>query len=255
MKKEELNFKLSADLYDEQMNWENRFSVEKDFFYGIFKSNNAKKLLDIGCGPARHAQLFSTVLEEVYAMDPSQEMLDYAKEKVVKSENIKLINGGFKDLVNLKTGNFDIITCLGNTLPILETRRRVKSALKITRKKLKKGGTAIFQFINFEQDMVEKNRYYQPKILHKDNKIYLFNRHFEYGKIKTRVDFMTTVLNDKNGIEIFDINTFMMCTLKTRIFQKMALNSGFKKIDYFGNDTRESFNKAKHVGLFAILRT
>ncbi|MCE5329079.1 hypothetical protein LLG07_01915, partial [bacterium] len=155
---------------------------------------------------------------------------------------------------NLKIGNFDIITCLGNTLPVLETRKKVKNALKITRKKLKKGGIAIFQFINFEQAVVEKNRYYQPKILCKNNKTYLFNRHFEYGKLKTRVDFMTTVLNDKNDIESFDINTSMMCTLKTRIFQKMALNSGFKKIDYFGNDTKESFNKAKHISLFAILR-
>ena len=254
MKKKESNFKLSAELYDEQMNWENRFNIEKDFFYGIFKSNNARKLLDIGCGPARHAQLFSSFIDEVYAMDPSQEMLDYAKEKVVKSENINLITGGFKDLINLRVGDFDVITCLGNTLPILETRKKVKSALKITRKKLKKHGIAIFQFINFEQDMIEKNRYYQPKILHKNDKTYLFNRHFEYGKLKTRVDFTTTVLNDKNDIEVFDINTFMMCTLKTRIFQKMASNCGFKKIDYFGNDTKESFNKSKHISLFAVLR-
>jgi len=33
------------------------------------------------------------------------------------------------------------------------------------------------------------------------------------------------------------------------------LNCGFKKIDYFGNDTKESFNKSKHISLFAILRT
>ncbi|MCL5069732.1 MAG: class I SAM-dependent methyltransferase [Actinobacteria bacterium] len=136
MKKEESNFKFSPELYDKQMNWENRFNVEKDFFYGIFKSNDSKKLLDIGCGPARHAQLFSSFIDEVYAMDPSQEMIDYAKEKVVKSGNVKLITGGFKELVNVRVGDFDVITCLGNTLPILETRKKVKSALKVTRKKL-----------------------------------------------------------------------------------------------------------------------
>jgi len=256
MKKEESNFKFSPEFYDKQVNWENRFNVEKDFFCSIFKSNNSKKLLDIGCGPARHAQLFSSFIDEVYAMDPSQEMIDYAKEKVVKSGNVKLITGGFKELVNVKVGDFDVITCLGNTLPILETRKKVKSALKVTRKKLKKGGIAIFQFINFEQEMIEKNRYYQPKILRGDDgRTYLFNRHFEYGKMKTRVDFITTMLNIKNDIEIFNVNTTMMCTLKTRIFGKMALNSGFKKIDYLGNDTKESFNKSKHISLFAILRT
>ncbi|MDD5659269.1 MAG: class I SAM-dependent methyltransferase [Actinomycetota bacterium] len=256
MKNEKPNFKFDAELYDEQINWEARFNVEKDFFYNIFKSNNSKRLLDIGCGTARHAQLFSSFVEEVYAMDPSQEMIDYARERVVKSENVKLLTGGFKDLANIKIGNFDTITCLGNTLPILENRRKVKSALKSIKKRLNKGGIAIFQFINFEQSMIEKNSYYQPKIIRRDDgRIYLLNRHFEYGKIKTRADFITTVLDSENDIEIFNVDTTMMCTLKIRIFQKMALNCGFKKIHYLGNDTKESFNKAKHISLFATLKT
>ncbi|MCL5771884.1 MAG: class I SAM-dependent methyltransferase [Actinobacteria bacterium] len=254
MQTEKPNFKFSPDLYDEQVNWENRFKVEKDFFYQLFKSNDVKKVLDIGCGTGRHAQLFSSFVDEVYAMDPSHEMINYAKEKVITSENIKLMYGGFNELSKIKENNFDAITCLGNTLPVLETRKKVKNALKITRKKLKKGGIAVFQFINFEKDMIEKNRYYQPKVLHKENKTFIFNRHFEYDKLKTRVDFIVTILNYKNEIETFDVDTTMMCTLKTRIFNKMALNSGFKKIKYFGNNTNEIFNKTKHISLFALLK-
>ncbi len=255
MKIKESNFNFSPDLYDEQINWEKRFNTEKDFFFGLFNSNNTKKLLDIGCGTGRHAQLFSTVVDEIFAMDPSKEMIDYSREKVIKSKNVRLIHGGFKELSNITENDFDMITCLGNTLTLLETRKKVKNALKITRKKLKKGGIAIFQFINFEKEMIEKNRYYEPKIIHKDSKTYIFNRHFEYDKLKTRVDFITTILDEKNGIETFDVNTTIMCTLKVRIFNKMALNSGFKKINYFGNDTKGSFDKLKHLSLFAILKT
>ena len=67
------------------------------------------------------------------------------------------------------------------------------------------------------------------------------------------MDFIVTILNYKNEIETFNVDTTMMCTLKTRIFNKMALNSGFKKIKYFG-DTNEIFNKSKHVSLFALLK-
>lgn len=255
MEIKESNFKFSPELYDEQVNWGKRFATEKDFFFNLFNSNNTKKLLDIGCGTGRHAELFSAFAAEVYAMDPSKEMIDYSREKVIKSKNVKLINGGFKELANITESDFDTITCLGNTLPLLETRKKVKNALKITRKKLKKGGIAVFQFINFEKEMIEKNRYYEPKVIRKDYKTYIFNRHFEYDKLKTRVDFITTVLDEKSNIETFNIDTTIMCTLKIRIFNKMALNSGFKKINYFGNNTKDSFDKFKHLSLFAILKT
>ena len=255
MEIKESNFKFSPELYDEQVDWEKRFNTEKDFFFNLFNSNNTKKLLDIGCGTGRHAQLFSTFVDEIYAMDPSKEMIDYCREKVIKSKNVKLIHGGFKELANIAESGFDAITCLGNTLSLLETRKKVKNALKITRKKLKKGGIAVFQFINFEKEMIEKNRYYEPKVTHKDCKTYVFNRHFEYDKLKTKVDFITTVLDAKNNIETFNVDTTIMCTLKIRIFNKMALNSGFKKINYFGNNTKDTFDKSKHLSLFAILKT
>ena len=255
MEAKELNFKFSPELYDQQINWEKRFSTEKDFFFSLFNSNNTKKLLDIGCGTGRHAELFSAFVSEVFAMDPSKEMIDYSREKVIKSKNVKLIHGGFKELANIAEGDFDAITCLGNTLSLLETRKKVKNALKITRKKLNKGGIAVFQFINFEKEMIEKNRYYEPKIIFKDSKTYIFNRHFEYDKLKTRADFITTVLDDKNNIETFNVDTTIMCTLKIRIFNKMALNSGFKKINYIGNNTKDSFDKSKHLSLFAVLKT
>jgi glycine/sarcosine N-methyltransferase len=251
----ESNFKLSPELYDEMINWEKRFDAEKNFFFNLFNSNNSKKILDIGCGTGRHAELFSGFAGEVFAMDPSVEMINYAREKVIKSKNVKLIHGGFKELANIAESDFDAITCLGNTLPLLETRKKVKNALKIARKKLTKGGIAIFQFINFEKEMIEKNRYYEPKIIQKEGKIYVFNRHFEYDKLKTRVDFITTIIADKNNIEAFDVDTSIMCTLKVRIFSKMALNSGFKKINYFGNNTKDIFDKSKHLSLFAVLKT
>ncbi|MHB1346741.1 MAG: class I SAM-dependent methyltransferase [Candidatus Humimicrobiaceae bacterium] len=255
MEIKESNFKIGPELYDEIIDWEKRFSTEKDFFFSLFKSNNTKKLLDIGCGTGRHAQLFSSVVEKVYAMDPSKEMIDYSKRKVITSKNVGLIHGGFKELANISESDFDTITCIGNTLTLLETRKKVKNALKTTRSKLKKGGIAVFQFINFEKEMVEKNRYYEPKILHKDQKTYLFNRHFEYDKLKTRADFVTTVMDEHNNIETFDVDTTIMCTLKVRIFNKMALNSGFKKIYYLGNNAKDSFDKTKHMSLFAILKT
>jgi ubiquinone/menaquinone biosynthesis C-methylase UbiE len=250
---EQKKFNFTPELYDLQVNWPKRLETEKFFFPGIFKKRKISNLLDIGCGTGRHAQFFSDYVERITAVDPSDEMINYARENVIKSKNIELLRGGFEDLERLVAGKYDLIVCLGNTLPLLGNRRNVKLALKNTRKKLADGGLAIFQFLNFEPRIIEKNSYYQPKFFTKDNKKYIFIKHFEYGKVKTRGDFIITVLDAKDKVENFYVNSSDFCTLRKKLFLKMAENSGFKKIDLLNTDNNEFFDSKKHISLYALL--
>lgn len=246
------NFEFSPDLYDLQVNWTERLKKEKDFFSRIFKDNKIESVFDIGCGTGHHAEFFSGYTKQVIAIDSSGEMIDYAKKKVVKSPNVTLLKEGFERLEKIPYGKFDLITCLGNTLPILKNRRNVKQALKKTRNKLSPHGVAIIQFLNFNPDLMEKNRFYSPKVFEKDGKTYIVIKHFEYGKIETRVDFIINVIN-KNKSEDFFINSSYLCTLKINLFLKMARNSGFKKIKLLGPGGKEAFDSGKDISLLALL--
>ena len=247
------NFDYTPELYDLQVNWQQRLSKEKEFFEKIFAQKKVTNMLDIGCGIGRHAEFFSDYADSITAMDPSKDMINYAKEHVIRSGKIKLIEGGFENLGTLVRQQFDLIVCLGNTLPILGNRRNVKLALKNTRKKLVEGGLAIFQFLNFEPKMMEKNRFYAPKILNKGDKKYIFIKHFEFGKINTRVDFLITQLSSDEKIENFFVNTSYLCTLRKNLFLKMAANSGFKKIELMGTGGLEEFNKNIDISLYALM--
>lgn len=247
------NFDYTPELYDLQVNWQQRLAKEKKFYDKIFKQKKVRNMLDIGCGIGRHADFFSDYADSVTAMDPSEKMLDYAREHVVKSPKIKLVKGGFEDLLTLIPEKFDLIVCVGNTLPILENRRKIKLALKNTRKKLNSGSRAIFQFLNFEPKVIEKNMYYSPKILRKDDKNYVFMKHFEYGRVKTRVDFLITRLSSNDTIEDFSVRSSYLCTLRKNLFLKMASNSGFKKIEIKGTNGMAEFNKNTDISLYAIL--
>lgn len=247
------NFEYSPDLYDLQINWDFRLSKEKIFFDKIINNKKLKKILDIGCGTGHHAQLFSGMAESVTAMDPSAEMIEYAGKNIVKSGNVKLIAGGFEKIDTLFPQAFDMVTCIGNTIVLLENRKNVKHALKNVRKILAPGGFAVFQFLNFEPKIIDKNRYYQPKIVLKDGDKYIFMKHFEYGKVKTRAEFIITHLNSKDDIENFSVNTSFFCTLRKKLFLKMAHNSGFKKVVLYGADGKEEFNKNRDISLYAVL--
>lgn len=247
------NFKYSPELYDMQIDWEMRLAREKIFFEKIIKENKINKILDIGCGTGHHAQLFSGMVRSVTAMDPSAEMVDYAAENVIKSSNVTLVKAGFEKLADPAMETFDMIVVLGNTIVLLENRRNVKAALKNIRKKLSPGGIAVLQFLNFEPGIIEKNRYYFPKICKKDSTKYIFMKHFEYGKLKTRADFLIIHINKDDEIEDFYKNTSFFCTLRKNIFLKMASNSGFKKIMLLDKDGNNEFNKKTDLSLYALL--
>jgi ubiquinone/menaquinone biosynthesis C-methylase UbiE len=247
------NFEYTPELYDLQMNWPQRLLKEKDFFEKIIVERKVKNILEIGGGIGRHAQMFSEITDNVTLMEPSEDMLQYAKTNIIQSENVRLIKGGFEDIDRLIFENFDMITCLGNTLPILENRKNVKMALKLTRRKLVKGGLAIFQFLNFEPKIMEQNRFYAPRIFKKDTKKYIFLKHFESEKVKTRVDFMVIEMDSDDVILNFHSRSTMLCTLRQNLFLKMAYNSGFKKVELLGTGGAEEFDKNRHVSLYALL--
>ncbi len=248
----EKNFNFSPEFYDLQVNWKERLKKEKYFFSGVFKKNNIESVLDIGCGTGHHAQLFSGYVKKVVAIDPLEKNINYAAKNIIKSANVTLIKEGFEGLDKIPSSDFDLITTLGNTLSILGDRRKIKQALKRMRKKLTGRGLAIAQFLNFNSGVMEKNRFYQPKVFEEDGKTYIFIKHFEYGKIKTRVDFIITVLNE-NRVEDFFVNSSFLCTLKVNLFLKMAKNSGFKKIKLLGPGGKGVFDPKKDISLYALM--
>jgi glycine/sarcosine N-methyltransferase len=269
--KSKKNFDFSPALYDMQVNWPARFAKERGFFEKIISERSVNKILDVGCGTGRHAQLFSEIINAlkmgkkenqakseksrtiIIGIDPAAETIEYAKKSVVTSPDVKLFVGGFENLETLVAGQFELITCLGNTLVLLENRRRVKMALKAVRKKLVSGGLALFQFLNFEPKIIEKERYYSPKTFEKDGFRYITLKHFQYGKIKTMADFIKIKTGASSTIEDFQVNTSYMCTLRKNLFLKMAKNAGFKKIELFSPGGEEDFDKNRHVSLNALL--
>ena len=108
------------------------------------------------------------------------------------------------------------------------------------------------QFLNFGSKIIDDNNYYQPKVFEKDGNIYIFIKHFQYGRQKTRVDFVITEL-ESNKVEDFYVNSSYLATLKVSAFRSMAKNSGFKNIELLVTGGKVRFEPKKHIRLYALM--
>ena len=246
------NFDFNPEYYDLQVDWDKRMEKEKHFFDGIFGERDIKKVLEIGCGTGHHAELFAGYAQEIIAIDPDPDMVDFAGKNTIKAKNVTLYQKGFEDLETLPPGNFDLITSLGNTIAILGDRKKIKMALKNMKRRLAENGLVVLQFLNFSSAIIEKNNYYPPKVFEKDGYTFIFIKHFQYGKVKTRVDFVITRLKD-NKADDFYVNSSYLATLKVNMFKSMAKNAGFGKIRLIGAGGSEEFDPGKHISLYALL--
>ncbi len=224
-----------------------------EFFKDLFKKNDIKSVLDIGYMTGNHIKFFTGYAEKVTAVNLLKGPARHPGADKVEASGITTLKVKLEGLDRISEGPFDLVTCLGDTLPMLGKRKNVKLALKKIRNKLTASGLAIVRLLNFNSDIMEKNRYYNPKTFKKDGRSYVLIRHSEYGKIKTRFDFIVTVISNDEIIDFF-VDSLHMCTLKVNMFLKIAENSGFKRISLKGPDGKEAFNRKKHTFLYALMR-
>ena len=99
------------------------------------------KILDLGCGTGRHAELLSKNFE-VHGIDMSEEMLKSAFKRSVNNEKLNFSQGRLQDF-NV-TNKFDVILALFHVMSYQTTDKEIFDALKNIHRHLKPNGIFIF---------------------------------------------------------------------------------------------------------------
>jgi len=82
---------------------------EKELIQSLLKPMDGERLLDVGCGAGEHLRFFREKGCSVTGTDPSQHMLDMAREKL--GQRADLCPGNCEDLP-FSDNEFDIVTLL-----------------------------------------------------------------------------------------------------------------------------------------------
>jgi glycine/sarcosine N-methyltransferase len=221
-----------------------------DFLRKYLKAT-ASRILDVGCATGELALELAGKGYRVTGVDLDEKMIDAAKKKAQKAG----LSTEFyaKDMAHLDffSSTFDVILCLGNTLPHLGNIEEVYSFLQRANNMLSKGGILVLQAVNFDRML----RYKISKLPLLETSNLLFHRNYHYiksGRLISKIRFETR-LSDKEGGVIYEGSETLL-PLKSRQVKKAMAETGFYKGEFYGDENGNLYNSGTSKALIVAAR-
>lgn len=182
--------------YDELVNWDARLARQAPFFRTLFEEYGVRTVADVGAGSARHAIMFRSWGLDVVAIDPSDDMLELARENAERfGSDVKIAEGGFGEVTEILGERVDALTCTGNALPHVRSLRGLHDALRDFASALRPGGLLVLHYLNHHRLVSQNVRTMTPVFRETSGGDKFFIRLLDYTPSKDGVlfDFVTLV--------------------------------------------------------------
>jgi SAM-dependent methyltransferase len=149
--------------YDELVDWDRRLGREGPFFEQLFTEHGVAAVADVGAGSARHSIMYRSWGPDVWAIDPSDDMLELARENAARlGSDVRILKGGFGQVAALVGRPVDAVTCTGNALPHVRSTDGLREALADFAAVLRPGGVLVLHFLNHHRLLTQRIRTMQP---------------------------------------------------------------------------------------------
>jgi SAM-dependent methyltransferase len=248
---------LSED-YADMIGFTERIETEGKIFERIISDYKISKCLDAGCGVGFHSIILSNLGVDVLGIDISQAMIEKARKLAHNfNSNARFEVLDFSQIKEKYKEEFELVLCLGNTLPHLLNEKDLLVALRNFYIALKTGGVLIIQILNY--DRIIKNEERIVNIRETPEKIFIRFYDFEptiVGSPSLRVfeirrDFLkfNILIVDKTKNYSHKLITTRIKPIKSDELCKKLQMVGFKNVQIFGNILKEEFDPTNSINL------
>lgn len=238
---------LSND-YDRFVNWKERLAFEMPFIEAQVKklqkvAGAGLDILDTACGTGMHAITLAMSGHRLSAADLFPQMVEIGKENARKAGvNVRFESAGLGDMAStFGVELFDLLLCLGNSLPHLTSETELQKALRDFAAVLRPGGMVLIQNRNFDLVMRQHQRWMEPQVFQEGNKEWVFQRFYDFlpeGLIRFNI---VTLKRDIDADWQTSIaSTKLRPQLKEELAQALAM-VGFESVRAYGSMQGEAF--------------
>ena len=233
--------------------WDKRLAREGPFFKELFAGYGVRSVLDLACGPGRHAAMFASWGLESWGADGSPAMIKlartHAKEQGVSARFVQSPYGKLKGKIHRK---FDAIINIGNSLVQVHGRAELHTLMKEVRSLLNPGGLFLSQNRNYEglkEDAMDALPV--STRIEEGNETLVLRLHQPQGE---RVRFYAVKLvREGEAWKAYPRMTWFYRVSRTGLDRALKL-AGFKRAQWYGSYDLSPFNPEKSPDLVVIAR-
>lgn len=239
-----------ADYYDLMVDWQSRLDSESAFLHSVIDTAGAKRVLDLACGTGMHSILFARWGLDVVAADPSESMLTKARANAMEAGvKVDFIQAGFGEMA-VYGRDFDVVFCLGNSLPHLISAHELSDALRDVYQVLRPGGVFLTQNRNYDKVWAEKNRFMPVDAVERDGKEIIFFRLLDFHA--ELITFNIVTLVKQAGKWSYAVRSTKHRPVFRRDLEDILVNAGFSAPRFFGDLKGSSYDVSSSGDLVAL---
>lgn len=249
--------------YGEFVDWDKRLHREGPFFRQLFEANRVSRVIDLGAGSARHAIMFATWGIDVVAVDPSESMLEEARENLERFSasieagggSVELLEGGFGDLGRLGVRDADALVCTGNALPHVEDIAALRETFEDMAAAVRPGAIVVLHLLNHDRLLESRVRAIVPKVRDTAAGMRVFLRLIDYGVDASSLDFdFVTLTRAPDGEWAMSSRRSRHTVLTVATLSSELRAAGFGHIELFGDHNGRSLDVRADESVIVVAR-
>ena len=172
-----------AGTFDAMVDWPARIKKEEPLLREVFQRAKAGRILDAGCGTGWHAIEFARWGYEAVGVDLSPQMVEMARGNARNAGvEVDFEVGSFGELSEIFGPTFDVVLCIGNSLPHLTTEGALQEAIRNFYAVLRPGGFVLVQNLNYDRQVAQQRRFFPAKGKEVNDVETLIWRFTDYGR-------------------------------------------------------------------------
>ena len=250
--------------YDRFVNWQNRLAAELPFVEGVVQSLNSDKkgnvsILDAACGTGMHAIALAQRGYRTAGADLSPGMIQKAADNAAAAGvSVRFEPCGFGGLSGCFRGDplmpFDLLLCLGNSLPHLLSEDDIRAALVDFAACLRPGGVLILQNRNFDAVLEKKERWIGPQSHRDGMSEWLFLRFYDFDPDGLITFNIMRLMRPEDGDWQQRVAVTRLFPLRQVQLQELLAETGFERVECFGLMDAVPFDPHTSENLVVVAR-